>query len=105
VKKTRMPSRQQAFEVSIVWVLFLTSCGSACDSGDGKGGNCEPCNDNRVCDPGLTCSGFTGGKELCGKPSTTSCTTASGNGEQKSILSTLKIPENQRGFALDLATK
>jgi hypothetical protein len=98
-------SRQLAFQVSITFALLLASCGSAFDSGDGKGGECQPCNDNRVCDSGLSCYAFSGDKELCAKPSTKSCVSANGDGKEKSILRTLKIQANSNAFGLDVSTK
>jgi hypothetical protein len=58
----------------IAFTFLLVSCGTGLDIGDGKGGDCQPCNANRVCDAGLSCSSFSGGKELCAKPSTKTCT-------------------------------
>jgi hypothetical protein len=104
MKLTDAISRHLLFQLSMVGALLLTSCGSGLDAGDGKGGDCQPCNANRVCDSGLLCYSFSGGKELCAKPSTKSCFSSNGNGEPMSILSTLKIPANSRVSGLDLAT-
>jgi hypothetical protein len=105
MQKTRPLPKILLSQLSILLALLSVSCGSALDIGDGKGGDCQPCNANRVCDAGLSCFAFTGGKELCAKPSTKSCTTANGNGEPQSILSTLKIPTNLYASLLNVGTK
>jgi hypothetical protein len=105
MQKTGPLPRILLSQLSIFLAMLSVSCGSALDIGDGKGGDCQPCNANRVCDAGLSCFAFTGGKELCAKPSTKSCVSANGNREPLSILSTLKIPTNLHASLLNAPTQ